>query len=1063
MRSEQIEDKESNRDLAIEEKARKSKRKPFSASRFALKPKTSNDSVVGRLAAASAARRKKKGKRVADSSSSNSDSSTDSERENATALGSSQPGRFLRNLRIDSDSESDAESDSKVNRDDSPEHKDGSKEAKGKKTSKSNAAKEPKERKERAASKAAIALMHRETERLVRETAVKIEPLEFTKRLELEDFFARFSAFSLSKEEAKSAPTEPVNEIVPKPEPRKIDSNMPTKFHYESDSNDYDVEIVDETHLVDSSSGTAAAAAPDTMVVLSPQKLLSPNKRPGLSNKDSDELDAILKYGSQPLHASARLSNAPGIKRTDGPLALKELNGALLSAVYRKEKEAMEKKSRKKREPQQEAEAEIEVEQDREEEEDREDGGGDDDDDEEEYTEGMDVDGANTSSSSGDSGDDSDGSDDEEALDKQQRSSSSRKKHRVAVISDEEDEASERDSGNLGNPNGQASARKTPSLSSAADRPISATPEPAVSRSKFIGMFKMPTRPKPKQKTEEEVCVPQPSSPPLPPPRQSSDTPSSQRDHSVDASQDLAYMITSQIDQINTQDSLLMTPSQMSQLENTFGMSMATQAQHMDMGTMDALTQEQLTQPTQPLVEPTQFSMGITQPTQPLQITQPTQSLADDGVPGAGTDFVATAADEDSGLSSVLPTMVRRALNPEKDQSDRAAETNAETSTESDAEAGQPEQGSDQEASRSRRRIGRLIRRSGNDDGGHKDQAIKKAKQKKTRMRRSEFIEAEAEVGESSDSDNEGGLQPGGKFSWGQEQSRTKPDVSSDEEEDLDSDEEAAALLADPMINNEVSEDSSDELAIRELHRQRDFDQDERDIQELARDIATGNLRNRGSRNRREFGLGMEENYIDRQDRAERMEERLRMRRRMEAREIHDTNLAAIAKNPETAAFARAALMRPPPSTSGYQSGSDADDLQLDMNQAGMDDYEDNVFALEEVVDDHHVAAAIEQQLAQGVRRNDSDAESESEMSTRNGRLRQRPSAVGRIAGPVGRSLSGGLSDMGSSIGVGGGDIDGDLFTTVSVEKLIVRRSTLLKRPGAPLASRTDMKRRTSK
>ncbi|KAJ1812323.1 hypothetical protein LPJ56_005539, partial [Coemansia sp. RSA 2599] len=504
----------------------------------------------------------------------------------------------------------------------------------------------------------------------------------------------------------------------------------------------------------------------------------------------------------------------------------------------------------------------------------------------------------------------------------------------------------------------------------------------------FIGLFKMPTKPNPKPKQKPESPVRQPVSPPSQQQeqQQSPAASSSQRDPLADASQDLAYMFTSQIDQINTQDSLLMTPSQMSQFDNTFSMSMATQAQRIDMDTVDMPTQAQSTQPTQPLVEPTQFSMGITQPTQrmadqPTQSTQPTQSMTDAGIASTDTDTVAIAGEDDDGLMSVLPTMVRRALNPETERSDPAVAPVLEHQRKQETEQ-------EQEPAR-RRRTGKLVRRNG-DDGARKGSA--KAKRKK-QMLRSEFIEAEAEVGESSDSDGEGGAQPGGKFSWAEgEQSKSKPEVSSDEEDlDMDSDEEAEALLADPMIDNEVSEDSEDEQAVRALHRKQDFDQDERDIQELARDIATGNLRNRGSRNRTAFELGAEENYIDRQDRAERMEERLRLRRKLEAREIHDTNLAAIAKNPETAAFARAALMRPPPLASGYQSGSDGDDLQLDLNRADNgsgddDDDDDDAFALEEVVDDHSVVAAIEQQLAHGIRRSDSDAESESEASTRNSR-----------------------------------------------------------------------------
>ncbi|KAJ1881316.1 hypothetical protein LPJ57_001689 [Coemansia sp. RSA 486] len=993
---------EVNETKVVEKKA-KSKRKPLNVSRFALKPKGDKGTVVGRMATASGARRKKLGKRIADSSSSDNDTHSDSAisshgEEHAPAAGSSQPSRALINLRIDSDSESDSNVDSKTKQKDSEGQKRKDK-------GKAKADEPNKERKERAASKAAIALMHRETERLVRETAVKIEPLEFTKRLELEDFFARFSAFSMSREVKPTVCA-----------PSRSDPKMSTTFHYESDSGDYDVEIID----------SFSADAADPMTVLSsPTKkpALSPNRKPGTAATDSGSLDAILNYGSQPLHASARMtSSVPGIRRTDGPLALKELSDALLNAVYRKEKEAREakeSKARKKREQQQQqqevkSEAEIVVEDGDQPEDDSADENEDDQ---------MEVEDNDEDGSASDSGDSGHGDSDDGDIAAQHPSIGIRP--RVVAVSDDEDEA------------GGDSAEAEKKLSKDAP-PNAPAPEPAATKSKFIGMFKMPARPK-----RPAEAAPQPVSPKQPQQRQekqpSPATPSSQRDPSVDVSQDLAYMFSSQMNEINTQDSLLMTPSQQSQFDNGFEMSMATQAQHVDVG-----SQERPTQPTQPLVEPTQFSMGITQPTQPMADgpTQPTQSMTTETESvDADVGFAVTAA-EDDGLMSVLPTMVRRALNPKAE------------------EDGHEEEEEDDDEPVHRRRIGRLIRRS-----SAAREAKKKNKAKK-RKHRSEFIEAEAEVGESSDSDNNhGNMQLGGKFAWGAEPTPNRASVSSDESDsDLDSDEEALAMLADPMIdNNDLSSASSDEHMVRELHRQQDFDQDERDIQELARDIATGNLRNRSGRGRSAFALNVEdeENYIDRQDRAERMEERVRLRRRMEAREIHDTNLAAIAKNPETAAFARAALMRPPPPSSlsladGYRS---EDDLQLDLNDDDDDDDGDGAFALEEVVDDRHVAAAIEQQLARRVGRSDSDADSETEGSGK--RSVQKPVA-GRVAGSLSHQLSAGWSDLGS--GVNDGDIDGELFTSVSVEKLIVRRSTLLKRPGAPLASPSaEAKRRTGK
>ncbi|KAJ2813010.1 hypothetical protein FBU31_007507, partial [Coemansia sp. 'formosensis'] len=168
--------------------------------------------------------------------------------------------------------------------------------------------------------------------------------------------------------------------------------------------------------------------------------------------------------------------------------------------------------------------------------------------------------------------------------------------------------------------------------------------------------------------------------------------------------------------------------------------------------------------------------------------------------------------------------------------------------------------------------------------------------------------------------------------------------------------------------------------------------------------------------------------------RAERMEERERMRRRLLAREIHDKDLAEIAKNPETAAFARAALMRPP--------GAAADDEEMLMLPG------DDAFELEEIVDDRHVAAAVQQQLMRTRMRVESDDE--------DGAPKPAPA---RIAG------SSQLSSLTDSVE----DMDDGTFSAVAVEKLIVRRrallasgkdgvasslhrtSSLLKRPGTSL------------
>ncbi|KAJ1895000.1 hypothetical protein LPJ81_005056 [Coemansia sp. IMI 209127] len=170
------------------------------------------------------------------------------------------------------------------------------------------------------------------------------------------------------------------------------------------------------------------------------------------------------------------------------------------------------------------------------------------------------------------------------------------------------------------------------------------------------------------------------------------------------------------------------------------------------------------------------------------------------------------------------------------------------------------------------------------------------------------------------------------------------------------------------------------------------------------------------------------------------MEERLRQRRKLQAREIHDTNLAEIAKNPETAAFAQAALMRPT-TTHRYQSGNDTDD---DGFLSGNEAYD-----LEERVDDHVIASTVQTHLSRTLRRVDSDAESDSEGGVVGGgkgsaggegsRIRR-----GRIVGPAKNSADESQQSAASSLFFDVGDEDGDLFTSVAVEKLIVRRKTLM-------------------
>ncbi|KAJ2156105.1 hypothetical protein GGF46_005409 [Coemansia sp. RSA 552] len=677
--------------------------------------------------------------------------------------------------------------------------------------------------KERAASKAALARMHQESERLVRETQVKVDPEEFTRRLALSDFFERFDAHVQAAGSGKGghrAGTSRRPIVVP---PVQIRGS----FTFVDDE-------TDEMVVIDADSDRPR-----------PQKqqhkdpvLLQPTQR-AVKSVHENTLNAILSYGSQPLHVSSQGTG----RRTDGPLALRDLNSALLGVMYKKDVEAKAASIEKKREAQrrrQEREAagsqavgEQDIDEPQANASEPEDEN--DDEDEEEADEDAEVESV--------AGMDEDVDSDRPAA------AHRRGARRVVESSDEDDESGDE-----------------PQLPAA----------PAATKAKFLGMFRMPAA---------RAAVP-----------------------------------------------------------------------------------PDLTQPTQPM-----DSLTATQLT-PLT------------VPTASTD------------DNILPSMVRRALDTSNAEPE-AASGGSDSNEMADVQALLPEP-----------RRHRRIRRH---------PAAKEATRPKgKRVARSEFVEAEAEEGESSESGDEARVVARRKFNWGGDE---KLDASDDEDDyDMDPDEEEAALMADPMIDNEVVEDSEADDAVRALHRRQDFVQDEKDIHELFHDVTTGGLRNRNSsRTAAGFALGEGEDYNDRQTRAERMEERLRLRRKLLAREIHDQNLAEIAKNPETAAFAHAALMRVPQSA----ADSDAEDVVR----------ADDLHALEEEIDDHSIATAVRAHLARGPKRRiDSEAESDSE------------DAAGS------RELSASASISAD---------DGDPFGAISVEKLIVRRRTLHASGQGPAQGRPPLKR----
>ncbi|KAJ1955476.1 hypothetical protein EC988_001861 [Linderina pennispora] len=801
--------------------------------------------------------------------------------------------------------------------------------------------------------------MHQETERLVRETQVHIDPTEFTKRLQLSDFFTRFDsekADAVSRKQRKQD---------------ALESKQKLRFSADSDD-EVEIEIVGPKQQI------LAHGARSSRLFACAQKKKEEEK------KDRDRLATILRYGSQPMHVSGAL---PAAKKADGPLALRSLNSALLEAVH---KQDMGRKRKDKRHGEDSSQV-I---------------GDDEDEDMAMEDNGVEIDDEDVAMEE-DSGSDAD--------EPQPRTGS-----RKVVISDDEGDTVEE------------------------SKPVGVSkPKPAEypqSKAKFLGMFKMPAKKpaaSPAAKPEEARVESSPTS----------------DDPQVLPSQDLSYIFSGDHGlQTDTQDSLLLTPS--------------------------AGTQQAAQQTTQPI---TQLTQQGTQPTQLLQQSMDPLGLLNssllagdsqmsvgipalgDGIPTQMTQSLQpTVPDREDSQSSDIPTLVRQALQLElsDDDGDDRPETAAEASSARAEKPGDqhPEIADESDGSQPRRR-GRLLQR--------RAQLDEKKKKKMGRLERSEFLEDEAEEGESSDSDNDGQRTiRHRKFDWGNDSQANIPSDSENEFHELDTDEEAEQLLADPLINNEDMSDEEGNEAIRELHRQRAMEDDEKAIQELAKDIATGNLRNRG-RARNLLGLD-EEDYNDRQSRQERMEERARLRRKLMAKEIHDTNLAAIAKNPETAAFANAALMRPPTqSTRGSSSQAPAGDDDGDDDDED-DLLNDEMLDLEEEIDENSVAAAVQQQLSRPRMRIESDDDDNG--SSDNDSSKQGSMGV-RLADGSGFSTRMNSSQTSSNGLVGLAD-DG-LDTPLSVESLIVRRKTLnskstllppgpgslLKRPGASLLQSPMAKR----
>ncbi|PIA16373.1 hypothetical protein COEREDRAFT_92649 [Coemansia reversa NRRL 1564] len=293
-------------------------RKPLNAARFRLDKNVKKDSVVGRMAAAHRAR------------NISSDTSDNSDREgDGPDIRKRSTSRTIRH-RSASDTNSDSEPEAKQ-AEPSGDDLEGlglNTKKPGNKALKSSSVNPNSKSKVRAASKAAMVKIHQESERLVRETAVNIDPEEFTQRLALDDFFNRFD--TRSRESSTKKPRKAF--VVP---------SVQTKgtFTFKMDDGSNELVVVEDDYPM-LQSHTAVGVFKSIHLTQQTKPLVHGNA-----------LDAILNHGSQPLHVSEAQST--GHQRTSGPLALRDLNTALLDVMYEKDVEsrlaAAEKKAKRQR------------------------------------------------------------------------------------------------------------------------------------------------------------------------------------------------------------------------------------------------------------------------------------------------------------------------------------------------------------------------------------------------------------------------------------------------------------------------------------------------------------------------------------------------------------------------------------------------------------------------------------------------------------------------------------------------------------------------------------------
>ncbi|KAJ1918473.1 hypothetical protein H4219_002567 [Mycoemilia scoparia] len=823
----------------------------------------------------------------------------------------------------------DSSNDSSNSSSSSEGEDDGSNEAKDDHSPSKREKKKPRKTKDRKAAKKAMLEIHQEAERLARSIPVEA-PKETTNTLTIESFIEKYNARNKSNNNNNStnskgsnnsedSPANPADKI------KTLTKNKPvSKFNYHAsdDDEDYEVEIIEPKHLT-----------PKSMKIMSPQSK---------ANKAHTPLEAFLKAGTQHFSKINTALSPKQLRSVRGVGALKELNRALLDTVHSKTISSNQQQKLSQRAHVNEplgtefkddliAQSEISRQLD----------------------EHANINNDTKNIENEDSKDSSSDEDDEDEYTNAINSSTKKRANNTSgksrlVIDDEDDD----EGGNY--------------------KPI----EPKKTKEEkekenvdFLAKFGMSAKSKKKKPETIGDNNEQAGAPSL---KQDSPSPLTSLHNAPSETQESLDVMFPKLGNsnnndgfgdINTQDSLLLTPT----------------TPLIPRPKSAANNIESDTQPTQLLTDDNNGNVIATQDTQIM--TLPTQ--------------LDSSEDIDNGQGEnnfkALPTPVRKALQKGQ-QIQQIMPIDADTDKDADIKPNDSDDNGhkdeDNLISPPKRDLKRLRRygkqteppdvdnvheaNSGHDEPDLQSYPLAKLQEttkKKKKKYKSEFVESEAEE-DSEDDEAKLEAERNRKmafkmFSWlkpsqDQEQQAKNSEDEDEDEQQYDTEEEEQQLMNDPLIDNNVEENSDDEQAIRELHRKRAHEEDEKLTRNIIHDLTTGSLLN--SHKRYKTGSALdddEEDFNDRQTRAERMEARRLQRKKMQRQEIHDRNLARIAQNPETSAFAQAALYRTDSNSESIHAGGSVSGYSSD--EIGGDEFTKKSAAAwgDEIVEDHDILNAV--------------------------------------------------------------------------------------------------------